>query len=260
MKPFLFVGNLKMNPVTRAEVDQYLAILKREAGDQNRTHVRAVLCPPFIHLPLFVDLPVGFSVGGQNGNPEKNGPFTGEVSLAMLKDWGATHVILGHSEQRDNFGENMSMVKIRTEAALRFLLEPIVCIGETAEERERGVTEQILREEVRTLLSGLSKMQAEKIIIAYEPRWSIGTGITPSTLEIKQVVHLIREILSELTGEETASRMRIIYGGSVKSSILSEVSWEADMQGVLVGGESLFAYEVVKMMNQVEEYFNQNNA
>jgi triosephosphate isomerase len=258
MTPFLFVGNLKMNPVTGAEILQYLATLKREAVSNERSLVQAVLCPSFLHLPLFTDLPTGFLLGAQHGFPEKSGAFTGEVSFSMLKDIGVSHVIIGHSERREYFGETSGMVRIRTEGALKYSLEPIVCIGETKEESNTGKTKMVLEKELHSIFVGLSKMQAEKIILAYEPRWAIGSGVTPTTEEIAERGTFIREQLRAILGPEVSQRIRLIYGGSVKAPSLAAVSWEAGMQGVLVGGESLFAYEVVKMMNQAEGYFSVN--
>jgi triosephosphate isomerase (TIM) len=258
MIPFLFVGNLKMNPVTEEEVLQYLTILKREAAGRERTLVQGVLCPTFLHLPLFTDLPSGFFVGAQHGFPEKSGAFTGEISFSQLRDYGVSHVLIGHSERRMYFGETSEMVRVRTEGALKYSLEPIVCMGETKEEREEGRTKSVLEKELHRLFSGLPKMQAEKIIVAYEPCWAIGSGVTPTTEEIAEAAEFIRQELRTLVGEETSQRIRLLYGGSVKAASLAEVSWEAGMQGVLVGGESLFAYEVVKMMNQAEEYFAVN--
>jgi triosephosphate isomerase len=258
MNTFLFVGNLKMNPVTQEEVLQYLAILKREAAGRERTLAQAVLCPTFLHIPLFTDLPRGFFLGAQHGFPEKSGAFTGEISFSQLRDYGVSHVLIGHSERREYFGENSEMVRIRTEGALKYSLEPIVCIGETEEERDGGRTKSVLEKEIHSLFFGLPKMQAEKIILAYEPRWAIGSGVTPTTEEIAEAANFIRQELNTLVGEETSKRIRLLYGGSVKAASLAAVSLQADMQGVLVGGESLFAYEVVKMMNQAEDYFELN--
>jgi triosephosphate isomerase len=258
MPPFLFVGNLKMNPVTQAEVLQYIAILKREATARSRSVVQAVLCPTFLHIPFFTDLPTGFLVGAQHGFPEKNGPYTGEVSFSMLKDLGVSHVIIGHSERRAYFGETSESVRLGVDGALKYSLEPIVCIGETEEEKEAGKTKRIIEQEIQTIFEGLSKMQAEKIILAYEPRWAIGSGTTPTTEQIREVGECIRAKVAQIVGVEVSERVQLLYGGSVKSSFLPEVSWQAGMQGVLVGGESLFAYEVVKMMNQAEDYFAVN--
>jgi triosephosphate isomerase len=146
------------------------------------------------------------------------------------------------------------VVKKKTLAALKHLLVPIVCIGETAEERRTEETARVLEAQVRSIFADLSRMQAEKVIIAYEPRWAIGTDTLPTSGEILQVRVLLRKILTEQYDAQLAERIIILYGGSVKSSFLPAVTWEAGMDGVLVGRESLFPYEIVKMMNILEEH------
>jgi triosephosphate isomerase len=172
----------------------------------------------------------------------------------MLKNAGATTVIIGHSERRGIHGETNEVVKKKTLAALKHLLIPIVCIGETAEERRADDTARVLEQQVRSIFEGLSRLQAETVIVAYEPRWAIGTDTLPTSQEILQVRVLLRKILTEEFDAELADRITIIYGGSVKSSFLPQVTWEAGMDGVLVGRESLFPYEIVKMMNILEEH------
>jgi triosephosphate isomerase len=194
-------------------------------------------------------VPKAFLLGAQHGFPEKVGSYTGEVSFAMLKNIGAEYVILGHSERRQYFGETDEAVRLRTEAALKFLLKPIVCVGETAEELEAGKRDAVITRQVKAVLSSLSKMQAEKIIFAYEPRFAIGTNAIPEPGEITAVRTLIRKITRELLGEANAERIAIIYGGSVKASNLAEVAFDTGMDGVLVGKEALSPYETVKMMD-----------
>jgi triosephosphate isomerase (TIM) len=259
MTPFLLVGNLKMNPVTRAEVEQYLAVLRREAAATEWKYAEAVLCPAFVHIPLFTDLPKGFFVGAQHGFPEKNGAFTGEVSFAMLKDLGVNHIIIGHSERRAYFGETIETIRERVLGALKYSITPIVCVGETKSEKEAGKAETIIEADIKAIFSDISKMQAEKIVLAYEPRWAIGSGETPTTEEIAAKARFMREVLGSMVGEEASQRVSILYGGSVKAATLAEVSFLAGMQGALVGGESLFAYEMVKMMHLAEEYCRVNS-
>ncbi len=151
-------------------------------------------------------------------------------------------------------GEDNEIVRVKTQSALKNLLTPVVCIGETEEERNKGRTTEVLTTQLKTIFTGLSKLQAEKIILAYEPRWAIGTDRTPETGEIMEVRVMIRKFLQELFDESTAARIRVLYGGSVKSAYLGSVSWEADMDGVLVGRESLFPYEIVKMVGLHDQY------
>ncbi len=254
MKKFFVIGNLKMNMLSTEEARQYVSVLKREAQGRKYRHVTGVLCPSFVYLHLFTDLPQGIERGAQNMFFEKSGAHTGEISPVMLRDAGANFVIVGHSERRMAQGETDDIVKKKTLAALKNLLVPIVCIGETEEERSADETVRVLELQMRSIFSELSKMQAEKIIIAYEPRWAIGTDKLPTVQELLQVKVLLRKILTEEFDADTAERISVLYGGSVKSSFLAAVSWEVGMDGVLVGRESLFPYEVVKMMDLLEEH------
>lgn len=254
MNPFLFVANFKMNPVSPSEIEQYIQVLKRETEGKEWQHTKGVLCPSLLHIAYFHSLPESFFLGAQHGFPEKTGAYTGEVSYAMLKNSGVEYVVIGHSERRQYFGETNETVRIRTESALKFLLKPIVCIGETESELANGRREQVLTEQIASVLKGLSKMQAEKIIFAYEPRFAIGTGITPTTEDLKEVYSLIQRLLVQYLGETTAERVCVLYGGSVKAGNLEEVALSVGMNGVLVGKESLSPYEVVKMMDLAEKY------
>jgi triosephosphate isomerase len=253
-KSFLVVANLKMNLMSRSEARQYLQVLTREAEGRNTSSSEVILCPPMLYQNEFEHLPEGFSRGAQNMFWEKSGSYTGEISPVMLKNDGIEYILVGHSERRLYGGEDDEIVRTKTHSALKNLLIPIVCIGETEDERAKDKTTEILDAQLRSIFTGLSKLQAEKVVIAYEPRWAIGTDKTPETSEIMQVRVMIRKFLQELFDENTASRIRVLYGGSVKSAYLGAVSWEADMDGVLVGRESLFPYEIVKMMSLYEQY------
>ncbi len=258
MNPFLFIANFKMNPSTVEEVEQYLQVLNREATGKDWQNVVGIICPSLLHIPFFRTLPAQFFLGAQHGFPEKSGAFTGEVSYAMLKNVGAEYVIIGHSERRQYFGESDETIRIRTEAALKFLMKPIVCIGETEEELVKGEREAVITRQIEAVLKGFSKMQAEKIIFAYEPRFAIGTDRIPTTEEITSVCQLIREVITRHLGERSASRIQIVYGGSVKANNLEEVAFQTGMDGVLVGKESLSPYEVVKMMDLAEAHKESN--
>lgn len=251
---FYVIGNLKMNMLSHEEAEQYMTVLKREIKEREYRFVKSILCPPFLYLREFSHLPKGVECGAQDTFWEKSGAYTGEISPLMLKNAGATAVIIGHSERRTLQGETNEIVKKKLTAVLKYLLIPIVCIGETHEERLEQETDRVLTSQVRGIFADLSKLQAEKVMLAYEPRWAIGTDLLPTAQELLQVRVLIRKILTELFDADTADKVAVLYGGSVKSSFLSAVSWEADMDGVLVGRESLFPYEIVKMMNLFEEY------
>ena len=253
MRKSYVVGNLKMNMLSREEAVQYLAVLKREMTGKHYAHVIGIVCPSYLYLPLFDHLPQGIRKGAQDLFPEKSGAYTGEISPIMLKNDGVEYVIVGHSERRQYAHETDVMICEKTMAAIKHHLTPIVCVGETKEERQKEETDQILSSQVKTILSGFSKSQAEQVIIAYEPRWAIGTDAVPSTQEILQVRILLRKLFVEMFDAQTAERITVIYGGSVKSSFLAAVSFDAQMDGVLVGRESLFPYELVKMMELCEE-------
>lgn len=253
MRKFYVVGNLKMNMLSREEVAQYLTVLKREAHDSRYEHVIGVVCPPFLYLSQFDSLPQGIAKGAQNLFPEKSGAYTGEISPIMLRNDGVEYVILGHSERRRYAGETDEIIREKALSAIKHHLVPIVCIGETKEERHAEETDTVLSTQVKTIFSGLSKAQAEKVIVAYEPCWAVGTDILPTTGEILGVRVLLRKLFTETFDAQTAERIAVLYGGSVKSSFLPQVSFEAEMDGVLVGRESLFPYELVKMMSLFEE-------
>lgn len=253
MRKFYVVGNLKMNMLSREEVDQYISVLKRESKGRVYKHVQGIVCPSSIYLEAFEHLPTGIERGAQNVFWEKNGAYTGEISPVMLKNAGVNYVIIGHSERRALLGETDEIVKLKTLSALKNLLTPIVCIGETREERDAEKTSRVLEDQVRNIFAGLSRIQAEKIIIAYEPRWAIGSDMLPTSHELLQVRVLLRKVLQDEFDVETAERISVLYGGSVKSSFLGDVTWESQMDGVLVGRESLFPFEVIKMMNMLEE-------
>ncbi len=253
MHRFYVVGNLKMNLLSREEVTQYLTIFRREANFKKYEYVTGIIAPPFLYSAEFDNLPKSIKKGAQNMFPEKSGSYTGEISPLMLKNDGVEYIILGHSERRMYAGETDAIIHEKLLSTLKYYMIPIVCIGETRDERETGKTEAVIIQQIRTLFSELSKLQAEKVIVAYEPRWAIGTDTVPTTNEIIEVRLIIRNVLAEMFDVQTAEKIALLYGGSVKSSLLSEVTFLTEMNGVLVGRESLFPYEIVKMMNLCEE-------
>jgi triosephosphate isomerase len=248
MRKRYFVGNLKMNFLSREEAEQYISVLRRESTGKHFGNVFGIICPPIIYSREFDHLPAPFQKGAQNVFWEKEGAFTGEISPVMLKNDHCDFVIIGHSERRFYEGETDTVVCEKVRAALKHHLIPIVCIGETEKERASGMIDVVLAQQMDAIFGNLSKMQAEKIVLAYEPRWAIGTDRLPTTQEIFQVRIMIRKWLAERLGNATEERISVLYGGSVKASYLGSVSWEAEMYGVLVGRESLFPFEVVKMM------------
>lgn len=237
MRRPVIAGNWKMN-VTASAAPVFINQFKSLVGDV--VDVEIVLCPPATTLPVMCSklLGTGIHVGGQNIHWEESGAFTGETSAAMLTDLGCRYVILGHSERRAMFGETDETVNRKLYSALRAGLVPIVCVGETLEQREGDSTEAICREQVTGSLAGLTPAQLEQIIIAYEPVWAIGTGRTATPQDAQTVIGFIRSLLRENFGQ-AAEKVRILYGGSVKADNIAGLMAQADIDGALVGGASL---------------------
>mgnify|MGYP003634623636 CR=1 FL=1 len=205
--------------------------------------VQVVLCPPSVYLSSVADAVAGTSVqlGAQNLYAAEDGAFTGEVNAAMLTDVGCGFVILGHSERRALMGETDADVSKKLHAALAGNLVPIVCVGETLEEREAGKMEEVIQTQVRGSLAGLDEVRAAGIVGAYEPVWAIGTGKTASPEQAEEVHALIRKLLGEMFTTDVAAQIRIQYGGSVKPGNAKELLGQPNIDGALVGGASLKA-------------------
>ncbi len=200
-----------------------------------------VVCPPFLDLPAALESAKGsgVSIGGQNVHWKEEGAFTGETSAAQLLAWGVTHVIIGHSERRQYFGESDDTVNLRLKTALEAGLTPICCVGEVLQEREAGLTDDVLRRQCVRAFHALSAKKAAKLVVAYEPVWAIGTGKT-ATPELAAEAHaVIRREATEIFGEEFAEKLRILYGGSVKPDNVSSLMAQEEIDGALVGGASL---------------------
>lgn len=181
------------------------------------------------------------SISGQNCHWESSGAYTGEISVEMLKDAGCSYCIIGHSERRQYFSETDEMINKKAKAILAGGLIPIICCGETLEQRESGVTDSHISSQIKAALSGISSEDVSKSVIAYEPIWAIGTGKTCDSAEANRVIKMIRSVVSEVAGAEAANSIRILYGGSVKPSTIAEQMSQSDIDGALVGGASLKA-------------------
>jgi triosephosphate isomerase len=210
---------------------------------QQHRHILSILCPPAISLAavrevMDVHLFPRIELGAQNMYFEEKGAFTGEISPAMVREL-CTTVILGHSERRTYFGETDEMVNKKALAALNQRLRPIICIGERLEEYEAGKTEEVIRFQVQHSLANFPEQYNREVVIAYEPIWAIGTGKAATGEGAGNVVHLIRQLYSEIYGSEAASSLRILYGGSVTSANISEFVAHPDIDGALVGGASI---------------------
>ena len=238
MRKKLIAANWKMYKTpaqTREFFSSFLPLVK------NHTRDEIVVCPPFIDIQAALDSAQdsNIGIGAQNVYWEKEGAYTGEISAAMLAGAGCTHVIIGHSERRQYFGETDDTVNVRLKVALEAGLTPIVCVGEVLEEREAGITDDVLRRQCSVAFRGMSAHKAAKLVIAYEPVWAIGTGKT-ATPQIASEAHLtIRSEVAQSFGKEFAENVRILYGGSVKPDNAKALMSEEEIDGALVGGASL---------------------
>jgi triosephosphate isomerase (TIM) len=234
----LIAANWKMyktHAQAQAFMDEFLPLVKQHGRDE------IAVCPSFVCLAAILEQAkrAGIGVGAQNMHWDKDGAFTGEVSAGMLLDIGCTHVIVGHSERRQYFAETDATVNKKLEAALDAGLTPITCVGEVLEEREAGLTDEVLRRQCTYAFRGISGEKARKLTVAYEPVWAIGTGKT-ATPQIAAAAHAtIRAEAAKAFGEELARELRILYGGSVKPENASSLMSEPEIDGALVGGASL---------------------
>ncbi|OPX85443.1 MAG: Triosephosphate isomerase [Pelotomaculum sp. PtaB.Bin104] len=236
-KPII-AGNWKMYKTASEALTFVRELQSAVSGNED---VEVVVCPPFNALVPVVEAlrGIGIAVGAQNVHWEEQGAFTGEISPGMLKDAGCRYVIIGHSERRQFFGETDANVNRKVKAVLQHDLTPVMCVGELLSEREDGITEKVVRDQIEAGLEGLTPGQVAGMVIAYEPVWAIGTGKTASDADAQQVIGFIRGLVSKLFGEETAAQVRIQYGGSVKPQNTASLMAQPDIDGALVGGASL---------------------
>jgi triosephosphate isomerase len=253
LRNLFIAGNWKMNPAT-AEAARALAEAVK-VGVGQEAEVRVAVCPPAVFLhqvdAVLAGSPIG--LGGQNMHWKPDGAYTGEISGAMLQDAGCTHVILGHSERRHGLNETDAQVNAKLHAALGSGLIPIVCIGETEQERDAGQTEDVVGGQLTGSLAGLSAEQMAGVVLAYEPVWAIGTGRTATPRQAEEVHRFIRDWLSEQYGAATASRVVVQYGGSVKPDNAAELLACPDIDGALVGGASLKADDFLKIIRAARD-------
>lgn len=249
MRRKIIAANWKMN-MTVGEADNFLDTFLLEVGDEKR--LDTVIIPPFTALARVserLNNEPNVKLGAQNMHWEKSGAFTGEISAAMLRELFVRYVVIGHSERRTYFGETDEIVNKKTKAALEAALKPIVCIGETLEERDNGQVEAVLGRQLTGGLAGFGPKELNEIVIAYEPVWAIGTGRTATPEQAQEAHAFIRRKIAELSDAPTADKIRIQYGGSVKPANTAELMRQPDIDGALVGGASLDARgfaEIVK--------------
>jgi triosephosphate isomerase len=230
---------------SRQFMEEFLPLVAAHSRDE------IVICPPFVDIAVVTEKAAGSNVevGAQNLYWEKEGAFTAEISAEMLLGSGCKWVIVGHSERRQYFGETDDTVNRRLKVALEAGLSPIVCVGEVREEREAGITEDVLRRQCSRAFNGISARKAAKMVVAYEPVWAIGTGLT-ATPELAAEAHqLIRQEASNNFGAEFAAQLRILYGGSVKPENAHDLLSQEEIDGALVGGASLKADSFSKIVH-----------
>ncbi len=247
MRRKIIAGNWKMNG-TVAETEALITRLL--AAKTGNSRAETVVCPPFTSLPAAAKLLTGshIALGAQDMSQHAKGAYTGEISAELLLTLGVRFVILGHSERRQYHCETDGLVNLKTKAALAAGLTPIVCVGETLDQREHGHTESVIREQIQGSLSGFGANELLRIVIAYEPVWAIGTGRTATPDQAQEVHRFIRQLAARI--DDAASKeLPILYGGSVKADNARGLLGQLDIDGALVGGASLKADEFVEIIN-----------
>ena len=247
MRKKVIAGNWKMNMLPN-EAIKFIQDLTPLVKD---TQNEVILCVPYTDLfyALLNAQDTNIKIGAQNMHWEEKGAYTGEISAQMLKSIGVQYVIIGHSERRQYFAETDETVNKKVKSALEHELKPIICVGETLEQREAGKTQEIITTQTRLALEGLTTEQVKDIIIAYEPIWAIGTGKTATSEDANESIKAIRKEIEKIYGNEVANNVIIQYGGSVKSTNAKELFTTSDIDGGLVGGASLKPDEFAKIVN-----------
>lgn len=247
----IIAGNWKMN-MTPSEALKAIEETKKLV--EGKDGCKIVLCVPFVDIPCAVEAARGSNVkiGAQNVHFEKKGAFTGEISADMLKELGVEYVIVGHSERRQYFGETDETVNKRTRAALAAGLKVIMCLGEVLGERKSGITNEIVSLQTKLDLAGISREDMKNVIIAYEPVWAIGTGLTATPEQAQEVCALIRKVIADLYDSETALSVTIQYGGSMNDGNAAELLKKPDVDGGLIGGASLVPEKFAKIVEAAQ--------
>ncbi|MGG5252047.1 triose-phosphate isomerase [Neobacillus sp. SM06] len=247
MRKPIIAGNWKMNK-TLAEAKSFAEEVKNSVP--SKTEVESVICAPALFLPALVETVKGtdVAIGAQNMHFEESGAFTGEISPVALADLGVQYVIIGHSERREMFNETDESVNKKAKAAFKHHLTPIICCGETLEQRENGETNEFVAGQIKNALAGLTDEQVKQTVIAYEPIWAIGTGKSSTAADANEVCAHIRQVVAEVCSPDVAEAVRIQYGGSVKPGNIKEYMAQPDIDGALVGGASLEAQSFLQLV------------
>ena len=247
MRKKVIAGNWKMNKLP----NEAMSFIRQIESEVNNSKAEVILCVPYTDLfySLLTAQDTKIKIGAQNMHWEEKGAYTGEISGQMLKCIGVEYVIIGHSERRQYFNETDETVNKKIKAAFENELKPIVCVGETLEQREEGLTEEVITTQTRLALEGLDAEQVKNVIVAYEPIWAIGTGKTATSEDANNSIKAIRAEIRKIYGDDVAENVIIQYGGSVKSSNAKELFETSDIDGGLVGGASLVPEEFSKIVN-----------
>lgn len=254
MRKPMMAGNWKMNKTINEAVALARAI-REQVNDVD--NVDRVVCPPFIDIPMVSAelMDSNIAVGAQNVHWAESGAYTGEISAPMLKNL-ATYVIIGHSERRQYFAESDETVNKKALAALAASLTPIICVGESLEQNERGETQEFVSGQVKAALAGLTAAQMADIVIAYEPIWAIGTGKAATAEQANDICGgVVRKSVEELLGAEAAETIRILYGGSTNDKNIGEIMAQPDIDGALIGGAALKVESYVAMVKTTSELY-----
>ncbi|WP_066175408.1 triose-phosphate isomerase [Bacillus marinisedimentorum] len=250
MRKPIIAGNWKMHK-TLGEAESFVSEVKGQIPSADK--VDAVVCAPALFLNKLVEMTKGtdLRVGAQTMHYEESGAFTGEISPAALKDLGVQYAVIGHSERREMFNETDETVNKKTHAAFKYGITPIVCVGETLEQRESGQTKDVVTGQVKKALEGLTEDQVKETVIAYEPIWAIGTGKTASSEDANEVCGQIRTHVAEIFSQSAGDAVRVQYGGSVKPANIKELMEQQDIDGALVGGASLEPQSFLQLLEAV---------
>ncbi|WP_306568821.1 triose-phosphate isomerase [Faecalispora jeddahensis] len=251
LRKAVIAGNWKMNK----NPEETKALLAEVAPLVKDATCEVVACVPFIDLPAAVEAAKGtnIKIGAQNCHWEESGAFTGEIAANMLTSIGVSYVIIGHSERRTYFGETDQTVNQRARAALDAGLSVILCVGETLEQREQGITEELVALQTKIALLGVTKEELARIIIAYEPIWAIGTGRTATSAQAGEVCRAIRSVIAALYDKQTVDAFTIQYGGSMNAKNAAELLAQGDVDGGLIGGASLKAADFAEIVRAASE-------
>ena len=251
MRRYVIAGNWKMN-FTPSEATAFINEIKPMVEGKNNCDI--IFCAPFVTIASAMEAAKGsnIKIGAQNVHFEEKGAFTGEVSAKMLKEIGVEYVIVGHSERRQYFGETDHTVNLRTKAALAAGLKVLLCLGEVKEERLAGITNEVVAMQTKLDLAGISAEELKNVIIAYEPVWAIGTGLTATPEQADETCGVIRDVVADLYGRDVAEELIIQYGGSMNDKNANELLSKVNVDGGLIGGASLVAEKFTAIVDAAQ--------